>query len=848
MSFYDLDENSPTIKHPKGLKVKLRPHQLTSIAAMRELEKQGSIVIDKPDIASGLYTTVRFILKDVEEFTGSTFVVETNSAILADKVGSGKTFMVIGLILNTPIPAVHDRFIIGTDHFSIKMMSIKESEPVNLIVVPHNLANQWADFVEQSSLEYLKLNTISDFDIFFDIDYVTKQETVPNCPLVIYNVSRKKDIPDKKIKKKGGSKTNNTKIKKGTIVYERKMLNPKKVADILAEKKVFILNVNRYKFFKQIFRSTKWARVIIDEMDSASIPNMFDEFGNFNWFLTATPTSIFYKSCRRYVNKIFSNHQHLLKYFIVKNKDEYVDTSVVLPKPYVYMINTLLHRVVSAIQDLIPQDVMQLINAGNMKEAVSKLNCNIDTEENIIKILTDKINTELHNLTKELEYVNSLIPADQDAHEKRIKNLEIEIQRCKTKLETVKERVASINEECCFICADAFDTPTIVNCCKSVYCLKCLLPALKMGGNKCPYCRQTIKNNKEYHIISSKPDKKKKIVEKKKTMKGFDEMDKADVLENILMYISKNDPSPKILIFSDYSQTFDKIVKNIAKANLQYALLSGVPAHITNVINEFHQGITNILMLDSQHYGSGLNLQDANYLILYHRMTPELETQVIGRAQRFGRKIPLKIIYLVNDSENKTTKLTNNPYNLQAADELWMVTDPPQQNGDALIDEDDEDNDENTKRDKSENQKTENQKTKNQKTKNQKTKNQKTNKSVKNTKNNLKDDISDADDDVSDADDDDTDVVVKRKTIKSKKNTDVDESDELSDVEEVIVKKTKKTTKNQNNKKTNVKNKKIFKTNDDDEDDDIIEIDDDDVPTNKKTSNKKKKTKKYVDV
>ena len=62
MSFYNLDENSPAIKHPKGLKIKLRPHQLTSICAMRELEKQGTIMIDKPDITSGLYNTVKWNL------------------------------------------------------------------------------------------------------------------------------------------------------------------------------------------------------------------------------------------------------------------------------------------------------------------------------------------------------------------------------------------------------------------------------------------------------------------------------------------------------------------------------------------------------------------------------------------------------------------------------------------------------------------------------------------------------------------------------------------------------------------------------------------------------------------
>ncbi len=72
---HNLDENSPTIRHPKGLKVKLRPHQLTSIYAMRDLEKQGNIIIDRPDITSGLYQTVRYKLNDTEDFTNSTYVI-----------------------------------------------------------------------------------------------------------------------------------------------------------------------------------------------------------------------------------------------------------------------------------------------------------------------------------------------------------------------------------------------------------------------------------------------------------------------------------------------------------------------------------------------------------------------------------------------------------------------------------------------------------------------------------------------------------------------------------------------------------------------------------------------------
>lgn len=701
MSFYNLDENSPTIKQPKGLKIKLRQHQLTSICAMNELEKQGTIIIDKPDLDSGLYHTIKYKMTDIEEFTGSTFVMETNSAILADPVGTGKSFMLIGLILANQTPPIHDRFILGTDHYSVKMITVKESEKVNLIVVPHNLVNQWAEFIDFSKLDCLKLNTESDFDVFFDTEYVIGPEPDPDCPLVLYRICRNQKLVakqlkkiDAKNKKKGGSKTKKT---IASTVYEKRKLNPKKVKDILETKQVIVLNVNRYRLFKQIFRSTRWARVIIDEMDSAKIPVAFDEFGNFNWFVTATPTAIFYKSCRRYVNKIFGYNTQLLNYFTVKNKQEYVDSSMVLPKPYVFMVNALLHRVVSAIQDLIPTDVLQLINAGNMKEAITKLNCEADTEENIVKVLTEKIKNELHNLKQELSYVQRLRAVDEDAHNVRVARIQTDIDRCQTRLDTVHERMNSINDECCFICADEFDTPAILNCCKSVFCLKCLLGALKAGGNKCPYCRIMLKSNKDYHVIGNKSKSKQIKSEEKPTVKGFKDMDKAEVLEKILLHISKNDPSPRILIFSDYAQTFEKIIKNIAKAKLQYELLSGIPAHITNVINQFKDGTTNILMLDSQHYGSGLNLQDANYLILYHRMTAELETQVIGRAQRFGRTTPLKVIYLVNESENQTTKLSTNPCFLQNTKELFKIFDVKDTVNDKGFEENIEDSDQEPK-------------------------------------------------------------------------------------------------------------------------------------------------------
>ena len=56
----------------------------------------------------------------------------------------------------------------------------------------------------------------------------------------------------------------------------------------------------------------------------------------------------------------------------------------------------------------------------------------------------------------------------------------------------------------------------------------------------------------------------------------------------------------------------------------------------------------------------------ATDIIIYHELSKELETQVIGRAQRIGRIMPLNIFYLYNENEilnNISTCKILNVYN-----------------------------------------------------------------------------------------------------------------------------------------------------------------------------------------
>ena len=64
-------------------------------------------------------------------------------------------------------------------------------------------------------------------------------------------------------------------------------------------------------------------------------------------------------------------------------------------------------------------------------------------------------------------------------------------------------------------------------------------------------------------------------------------------------------------------------------------------------IYAFKTGEINVLFLNSKNNGAGINLQEATDIILYHKMNENLETQILGRANRIGRDIELKVHHLI---------------------------------------------------------------------------------------------------------------------------------------------------------------------------------------------------------
>ena len=109
-------------------------------------------------------------------------------------------------------------------------------------------------------------------------------------------------------------------------------------------------------------------------------------------------------------------------------------------------------------------------------------------------------------------------------------------------------------------------------------------------------------------------------------------------------------------MFANYTETFNKIEKKFVEVGITYHILKGQSSCISKHINDYENKKVQVIMLNAQYFGAGMNLQTTTDLIIYHRFSNEMEEQIIGRAQRYGRKGTLNVYYLLHDNENNSIK------------------------------------------------------------------------------------------------------------------------------------------------------------------------------------------------
>jgi len=378
-----------------------------------------------------------------------------------------------------------------------------------------------------------------------------------------------------------------------------------------------------------------WKRFIFDEPTSVRVKSMTTVLAGFTWLVTATPGDIYKNNrslTRSYLHSIIGKHDFhydILPYIIVKNTEEFIKASFVMP-PTTTLYYNCHDKIYRAVRGLVSDRITKMIEARNIAGAIEALG-GVQTD-NIVELVRK-------NKTIELEEIKSRIHiwTLRGDEEKRLEWCKKE-QSLINQLAELDKRFGQIfQDSTCTICYEKLTDPIMEPTCQNVFCGTCLLSWLNTRST-CPLCRTIIDKSKLVYIKDKGGDEKKEEIKI--------EEEKIQTKESVILKIIKG--GGKIIIFSDWYESFSTIYSLLLTHNIKYSELYGTSQTREKQLELFRNGNVNVIFVNSISDSCGINMQNATDIILYHQMSESARTQIIGRANRIGRDKPLTVHQLLS--------------------------------------------------------------------------------------------------------------------------------------------------------------------------------------------------------
>ena len=364
-----------------------------------------------------------------------------------------------------------------------------------------------------------------------------------------------------------------------------------------------------------------WKRFIFDEPVNINVPRMSTVRAGYYWLITATPTQLrnISFSSQHMIRNVFNYYleSNTYKYLIVKNDLEYVKRSYTFPET-TRIEHNCYQPLYNMCRNHTDTETADMISAGNILGAIRRLGGN--ETSNIFELIKQRLNNKIEDLKYSLSVATR-------------QNNRNNIERYTGRIKSVEKQIAEIRGKYterldgeCSICLGKLDKPVLITCCQNIMCGSCILQWNK-NHNSCPLCRTATTPDSLIYIKNRNESPSNQPIVKRRLTKP----------ETILEIINNNKDG-KFMIFSNYSETF-KNIYNVLQTNcISFKELKGQTTTRNKILKKFKEGNIKVLFLNSQSNGAGINLQEATDIILYHNLTQDLETQVIGRANRIGRK------------------------------------------------------------------------------------------------------------------------------------------------------------------------------------------------------------------
>lgn len=384
-----------------------------------------------------------------------------------------------------------------------------------------------------------------------------------------------------------------------------------------------------YQLFSSKFFKIAFKRIIIDEpANITKLPTDLKYICDFLWFITATPYQIFMKN--KYTQIIDVDDTTFSK-IIVKNPDHFVTESFKMPQvcTFTYTCSNILYEV---LKGHIKPNARDLLLAENIPGLIELFGGKKGSYESVINLIFEKKKRKI----KELELI---ITAKKD--EKETSKLIDRKVSLESELLTIHNNFKKIlMENYCPICMERFKSPCLTTCCQNVFCAGCITSHLKGGTEKCPLCRCSISVKNVICITNLEETK----VEQKSDKNIANTQQKLPKTKNqTILDIIKRNINGKFIVYSNYCESFDSIKKYLDDNKIVHTELRGIKSQKEKNLDLYKNGDATVIFLTTLQYSAGIELINTTDIILYHEMEASVLTQIIGRAIRIGRKIPLNL-------------------------------------------------------------------------------------------------------------------------------------------------------------------------------------------------------------
>ena len=333
----ELDESSPLAEQPVALRnVRLKRHQLTLLHRCHDYET-GCILVD-PN--TRMYTS---------------------TGIIGDKVGSGKSFVVLALVLSGAVPSLKpacSSHALDTVHITRLESSYQTLRDVktSLLVVPHNLCMQWSECVREhvadGSASFFVVSRMAHYASLLHFD-------IGSLDLIVVTSTFYNDVAD-------------------------------------------LMNGLRLRV----------RRVVYDEVDSMKITCSRAIFRRFAWFVTASYANVIGSNTYRELRLNSTGFIKELAYdiqtsldprecsrLVIRNRDDFVDSCFQLPEMRCHVVRCKTPYVIDILQGNIDAALLERLNADDVVGAMQCIDPNnLQTQSNIVDLLVSAYTHELRKV------------------------------------------------------------------------------------------------------------------------------------------------------------------------------------------------------------------------------------------------------------------------------------------------------------------------------------------------------------------------------------------------------------------------------------------------------------------